>query len=84
MTYKNCWFSSYETPYQAQDYLITETAKLQCETAYMVETGRSGSGSSLRAMQFETDAAGVENDVNFGGRRGSLDAAGITESLFAE
>ena len=84
MTYKNCWFSSYDTPYQADNYVITETSKLQCETAYMVDVGRSGPiGSALRPVPVETDAAGIEDVVNKGGRRGSLDAAGLTQSLFA-
>ena len=79
MTYKNCWFSRYETPYAADNYIITETATMQCETAYLVQVGRDG---SLRPVDRQTDGAGVEEDVNSGRRLGSLDAAGLIQSLF--
>ena len=83
MTYKNCWFTRYETPYAADNYIITETASLWCETAYLLKTGRSGPDSSdLRAIDVQTDSAGVEGEVNSGRRLGSLDAAGLTQSLF--
>lgn len=83
MTYKNCWFQRYETPYAAENYLITETATLWCETAYLVRSGRSGPlGSSLRPINTQSDAAGIESEVNSGKRRGALDAAGLIMSLF--
>lgn len=85
MTYKNCWFTRYETPYAADNYVVTETAQLWCETAYLVQVGRDGPiNSSLRPIRVQTDGAGVESDVNSGKRRGALDAAGIVMSLFTD
>jgi hypothetical protein len=78
-TYKNCWFTRYETPYAADNYIITESATIWCETAYLVQIGRDG---SLRPVERQTDNAGIEADVNYGNRRGSLDAAGLVNSLF--
>jgi len=79
MTYKNCWFTRYETPYAADNYIITESATMWCETAYLVQIGRDG---SLRPVDRQVDNAGIEADVNFGNRRGSLDATGLVNSLF--
>jgi hypothetical protein len=79
MTYKNCWFNRYETPYAADNYIITETATLWCETAYLVQVGRDG---SLRPVERQVDSAGVEAEVNSGRRLGSMDAAGLIQSLF--
>lgn len=79
MTYKNCWFTRYETPYAADNYLITESATLYCETGYLVQIGRDG---SLRPVDRQVDTAGVEAEVNSGRRLGSLDAAGLIQSLF--
>lgn len=79
MTYKNCWFTRYETPYAADNYIITETATLWCETAHLIQVGRDG---SLRPVDRQVDGAGVEAEVNYGRRLGSLDAAGLIQSLF--
>lgn len=79
MTYKNCWFTRYETPYAADNYIITETATLYCETGYLTSIGRDG---SLRPVDRQVDNGGVEAEVNSGKRLGSLDAAGLIQSLF--
>ena len=81
MTYKNCWFTRYETPYAADNYIITETASLWCETGYLVNAGTDG---SLRAVDRQVDNGGVEAEVNAGRRLGSLDAAGLINSMFTD
>ena len=85
MTYKNCWFSSYETPYEAENYVITESAEIWAETAFISNLGESVDipGPNRRSVGSQTDAQGIENSVNAGGRRGALDASGIVNSLFA-
>ncbi len=80
MTYKNCWFTRYDTPYSADNYIITETAEIWCETAYAVQLGRDG---SLRPVERQVDSGGVEAEVNSGRRLGSMDAAGLLNSLFS-
>jgi hypothetical protein len=81
MTYKNCWFTRYETPYQAENYIITETANIWAETAY-VSFPVDELPSDLRDLPRQYDQAGVEKEVNSGYRRGALDASGIVNSVF--
>jgi len=83
VTYKNCWFTRYEIPYAADNFIITETSSLWCETAFHTKVGNDGPGAMIgREMEVQTDGAGIEADVNRGNRRGSLDAAGLIMSLF--
>lgn len=87
MTYRNCWFTRYDTPYTADNYVITETGTLWCETAFLstpttsAENGIPYSGG-LRGIQPTTDNAGIEQAVNIGDRRGSMDASGVIKSIF--
>jgi hypothetical protein len=79
MTYKNCWFSKYSTPYTAADYLISETADIWAETAYV--SAGAPLASIERDSKTETDAEGIESSVNTGGRRGAMDASGVFNSI---
>jgi len=79
MKYVNCWFQQYVTPYQAGDYLITETANIQAETGYLVE----GPVVSLRDDGFQTDGNGIETLVNGTSRRGALDVAGLVNAVYS-
>lgn len=83
MTYKNCWFSRMETPYRQNDYLITESADLKCETAYISSgTPTNARGIGPNETMYSGDPLGVERSVNTGGRRGSLDAANLFADLY--
>lgn len=86
MTYVNCWFTSYSTPYTADNYLVTETASIWCETAY-ISTPTSPQDttlSTIRNIAVQTDKGpGIEKMVNWGGHRGAMDASGILNSIFA-
>jgi hypothetical protein len=78
VTYKNCWFQSYATPYAADNYIVTETATIWCETAYISTPDVSTKPlTNQRGIVGQTDGWGVESSVNSGGRRGSMDAGGI-------
>jgi hypothetical protein len=84
MTYKNCWFTTYETPYQADNYIISETANMWAETAFITFPSNQYP-EHLRDFDPQTDAtSGVEKQVNFGFRRGAMDASGIVKSIFEE
>jgi hypothetical protein len=86
--YKNCWFERYSTPYQSDNYIITETASIQCETAYLStpdkpENGNAiPNGGGLRGIKPQTDSADIESNTNYGGRRGAMDASGLIKSIF--
>jgi len=89
MTYRNCWFTRYDTPYAADNYVITETASIWCETAFINFPTEAGdnqipNGGGLRAVQPQTDGADIEGAVNWGHSRGSLDASGLVNSIFEE
>ncbi|MFA5023438.1 MAG: hypothetical protein WC523_00575 [Patescibacteria group bacterium] len=84
-TYKNCWFTTYSTPYTADNYVITEEATMWCETAYISSpTGEFDIPNSggARGLQSQTDTSTIEHSVNSGSRRGSLDVAGLVNSVF--
>lgn len=85
MVYKNCWFTRYDTPYAADNYIITETATIWCETAYLSSSvGAEGIplGGGIRGLTGVTDSAGIEGEVNTGSRRGAMDASGLVNSIF--
>lgn len=84
MTYKNCWFTSYSTPYAADNYLITEDATMWCETAYINNIDGVPNTSGARTIPAQTDNKGIETDVNKGSsqRRGSMDVSGLLNSVF--
>jgi hypothetical protein len=84
MTYKNCWFTRYETPYTADNYLITETATIWAETAFISNLDKNvaiPNSGGKRGIAAETDAEGIEKGVNHGGRRGAMDASGVFNSI---
>lgn len=85
MTYANCWFTNYATPYTTTDYLITETASIMAETAYVSKAPGDNFGS-MRDIGTQTDTnAGipsVESNVNSGLGRGAMDAFGIVNAVF--
>lgn len=81
--YINCWFTRYETPYQAENYIITETAGIWAETGHVSSPQDQGieflrSDDGLR----QTDTSGIENTVNVGNRRGAVDAGGLVNAIF--
>ena len=85
MKFINCWFTRYETPYNAENYIITETAGIQAETGSVSNPVDFSPGNdSFRGITPQTDVAGIETSVNQGGRRGAVDAAGLVNSIFAE
>ena len=83
MTFTNCWFNTYSTPYSVDDYTIIETATIWAETASVKGVEDSFQRpETLRDMVTQTDSVGIESSTNTGRRRGSLDAGGILNSLF--
>ena len=88
MTYRNCWFTRYDTPYAADNYIITETATIWCETAFISYPESAGNNAipnsgGIRGIEPQTDGASIESAVNWGNRRGSMDASGLVKSVFS-
>ena len=83
MKYINCWFQRYETPYNAENYIITETASIFAETgAVHSPSNFVPANTSLRQFAAQTDGSAIEGAVNRGARRGGVDAAGIVNAVF--
>lgn len=79
--YKNCWFSNYASRYQANDYIITENATIECEfVSSFTGDDQSLAGTDARGIQFDTAGGNIEQIADRG-RRGSLDAAGLAALL---
>lgn len=81
MTFVGCWFEKYTTPYQADNYLITETATIQAETGY-VSSGNTPVTVRNPADTFQLDDVELATNVGQGGRRGSLDVSGLLNATF--
>ena len=84
MTYRNCWFTSYTTPYTSDNYVITESSSLWCETAYLLQPNQNSLPNSggPRGLVAQTDTANIEFAVNSGERLGTMDVTGLLNSVF--
>ncbi len=82
--FTNCWFGQYQTPYQANDYIISETATIQVED-YSVILGSSSQNAAqggARNVTYQEDSVEreVDRDSN---RRGTMDAPGLIDAAFS-
>ena len=84
-TFHNCWFKSIAKSYNANDYIITENASLDCE---YISSSRNGSpvaesqgvGDGRVIGTRQTDA--VEQAADSGGRRGVMDFPGLIRATY--
>lgn len=81
MQYVGCWFQAYSTPYSADNYLITESATIWAEHAY-VSSGNAPATVRTPADTFQTDDVELATNSGQGGRRGSLDVSGLLNAAF--
>lgn len=86
--YENCWFNNLEITYQAGDYIVAQNAGIDAEFVRTFANGNAGTSAVPASL---TDQGGVL--VNDGlerladiGRRGSMDARGLTaiDGLFSD
>lgn len=85
--YVNCWFEQLGTPYNSDNYIITETARISVERVRTVSpnTGLSPLLGKDLATYNEEEATGANIELLADiGRRGSLDAAGLSLLLKPE
>ena len=83
-TYINCFFARIGRTYRTDDYIIMQTATVECETMKTERGGQSvvltqGVGGG-RQLDIEPDAFEMRADT--GKRRGSLDFPGLISSAF--
>jgi hypothetical protein len=83
-TYENCWFTSIEKAYNADNYIITENVSVEVEN---IKTLRGGEAVALSqgtggARQIPLEIDDVELLADSGVRRGSLDFPGLISASF--
>lgn len=81
-TYRNCWFQNYVTPYNADNYIITETAVLWAEDASS-RLGASANVAQGGARDMKPQIETRERATDIGNFRGTMDAPGIADAAFA-
>jgi len=69
----NCWFTNYTYPFNAENYIITETASITAEYITSSEINPESMGAT--GIPASTDDQGVELAARE--RRGSLDVEGL-------
>jgi len=76
---KNVWISGIDYTYQVSDWVITDTMTWEAETIFSVLNGGSSNGTV--SINSGDGIVNIEQlvDTGSGGRRGSLDAAGLID-----
>lgn len=80
-TYTNCWFQNYTTPYNADNYIISETGVIWAEDV----SSRFGSSANVAqggARDMKPQIEPIERAADRGERRGTMDAPGIVDAVF--
>ena len=86
--YKNCWFTNLAKTFSSQDYIVSETASVQCETVYtQLEDGSSVVGADpMRVINPEEEGGSnnIERTIDSGAQvnsqRGAMAPLGIRYS----
>lgn len=81
-TYINCWFAEISTPYNADNYIITESATIWAEDV----SSRLGASSNVAqggSRDMKPQIEQIEREADIGGRRGTLDAPGLITAAFS-
>jgi len=69
-TYNNCWIKQYTSKYEAENYLILETANVVCEYVTSVTDGKNVSTGGIRGIQYDYDS--IERVTDLTGNRGKF------------
>ena len=89
--YKNCWFTNLSKTFSSQDYIISETASVSCETVYTQNSAGGalgGLGGQLRTdSNPQLDSSGYEQIVDSGAQqdvtRGGMGSGGVPASEYS-
>jgi hypothetical protein len=80
--YVNCWFQDISTPYNADNYIITESATIWAETVSS-RLGASANAAQGGSRDMKPQIEQIEREADIGGRRGTLDAPGLITAAFS-
>lgn len=73
----NCWFKSISTPYNANNFLIQESATLLCEYITSMRGAGNASYGGIRGIIYDYDT--IERNTDVIGRRGKFSSSGIAK-----
>lgn len=77
--YHNCWFKSFNTVYNSNSYLITDTSNITCEYVTTYIDGLSSVNGGLRGITYIGDS--IERNTDTYGERGSFNSAGFSSGI---
>lgn len=80
--YVNCWFADISTPYNADNYIITESATIWAEDVSS-RLGASANVAQGGARDMKPQIEPIEREADFGNRRGTMDAPGLITAAFS-
>jgi hypothetical protein len=69
--FNNCWFKSYSPTFRAENFIVSETASIQCEYVTTHRNAASAVFGGLRGIGFDVDS--VERSIDVNGQRGRLE-----------
>lgn len=67
----NCWFKSFETPYDVGGYLIVQSAEINCEYITTTRNSESAANGGARDVNYEYDS--IERITDTTGKQGRFD-----------
>lgn len=84
-TYKGCWFNSLDITYEADDYVLAQSASIDVEDVFVMRGGEAvvksqGLGGGRQIAGAQIDEAEIAADVGL--RRGALDFPGLISATF--
>jgi len=82
-TIKNVWISNISYDYRSENFIIADTMQWQAEAISSSINGASAAVGGARNLVLQTDTLGIEQQADRGQRRGSLDAPGLINAVFA-
>lgn len=89
-TLKNCWFSSYNTSYKVDSYILQEDVEISCEDISTTLGGTSASAvqGGARGVNYQKNDRERDTDTSAGGTnggggfRGTMDVSGLIGQIF--
>lgn len=81
-SFKSCWFNNYQTPYQADNYIISESGNITVED-YSVWLGSGRNAAQGGAREMSPQIEEYERSADRGERRGTMDAPGLINAAFS-
>ena len=81
-TLKSCWFQNYSPRFQADNYIITESATIWIEdiSSNLGTSSESAVQGGVRGIDFDVNAR--ERSTDAGGYRGSMDVSDLLNQVF--